>query len=199
MAIWNSTVLTLLEIVTFSLCLYPTDDIPPVNQPSHPHNSTPSSIWTPWCNSIAFSHVLLDSHEYMAATLSRRVKSIRRVWGGGGGGVDEYWSRPCLLGPHWACPGAKDPIPALEIVRFHSTIKFMVQKLQNYAIKTYGEWRYSSPIVDLDTMWRRVVSFKAGRFTYIWVGDRVDHRTGLDSKIEEISLTWVNLTFSVLV
>jgi hypothetical protein len=57
--------------------------------------------------------------------------------------------------------------------------------LKHHAMKTYGEWRYSSSILDLGTRWRCVVSFNIrARYSRCksvctrciggWVGTRAD-------------------------
>jgi hypothetical protein len=38
-------------------------------------------------------------------------------------------------------------------------VKLLVRLIKHHAIKTYGEWRYSSIILDLGIKWRRLVSF----------------------------------------
>jgi hypothetical protein len=53
--------------------------------------------------------------------------------------------------------------------------------IRHHAMKTYGEWKYSSTILDLGTRWRQVISFtprplyhrKEQSVPIGWMGSRV--------------------------
>jgi hypothetical protein len=64
------------------------------------------------------------------------------------------------------------------ILQVKLKVKLSLCVIKHHAMKTYGEWSYSSTILDLGTRWRRAVSFtphplySRGRAPYThWLGE----------------------------